>query len=124
MSNGDSVPKRHRTVADFVADPAFVDWIIHPTPQAIAYWQKWQRNHADQREALEEARRLVIIHYWKEQTLSQTEKTSSPDHTSQKLNSRSILRTNAQKQYSLYLIAGTAVTTITLLILVFLLLNR
>lgn len=51
----------HRTIVDFVADTAFVDWIIQPTPEATTYWQRWQKEHPQLRETLEDARRAVLL---------------------------------------------------------------
>lgn len=51
----------YRTIVDFVVDTAFVDWIIRPTPEATTYWQRWQKDHPQLRDTLEDARRAVLL---------------------------------------------------------------
>lgn len=65
-----------------MADPSFVEWILQPTPQTVVYWRRWQEEHLDQQDILEEARRTVLLLHFKETNFSQRDATDLQDRIS------------------------------------------
>lgn len=43
------------------ADPAFIEWVQHPTPANTAVWEQWLARHSDQSAELHLARQLVTM---------------------------------------------------------------
>lgn len=43
------------------ADPAFIDWVQHPTPANTGVWEQWLAQHPDQLADLQLARQLVTM---------------------------------------------------------------
>lgn len=48
------------TIADFVKDDFFLEWVRHPTAEAEEFWEQWLKLHPDQKTELLQARRLVL----------------------------------------------------------------
>lgn len=48
------------TTDDFLLDPEFISWVKNPTPDKDRYWQLWIEAHPGCREAMLEARELVL----------------------------------------------------------------
>lgn len=44
---------------EFVLDDAFRAWVLTPTPEADAFWHRYQRDHPSQREVIQQATVLV-----------------------------------------------------------------
>ena len=47
------------TVADFVADPFFQQWILSQDEMANTFWKKWLQNHPEKRADIQEAATLI-----------------------------------------------------------------
>jgi ferric-dicitrate binding protein FerR (iron transport regulator) len=43
------------------ADPAFIEWVQHPTPANTAVWERWLSQHPDRSAELHLARQLVTV---------------------------------------------------------------
>lgn len=48
------------TVADFVGDPFFRDWVLRPDSDHEEFWQEWCQLHPEKVEIIDEARRLLF----------------------------------------------------------------
>jgi ferric-dicitrate binding protein FerR (iron transport regulator) len=48
------------TVADFVGDPFFRDWVLRPDSDHEEFWQEWCRLHPEKVETIDEARRVLF----------------------------------------------------------------
>ncbi|QJD79320.1 FecR family protein [Spirosoma rhododendri] len=51
----------YRSAEALAADPAFIDWIQHPTPTNTAVWEQWLAQHPDQLADIQLARQLVTL---------------------------------------------------------------
>jgi len=49
------------SLEDFVLDDAFRAWVLTPTPEADAFWLRYQRDNSSQREAIQQAT-VVVLH--------------------------------------------------------------
>jgi transmembrane sensor len=38
------------TLSDFIADPFFQDWVIHPEGGAATFWDDWVQRHPEKTE--------------------------------------------------------------------------
>jgi transmembrane sensor len=47
------------TLSDFIADPFFQDWVIHPEGGAAMFWNDWVPRHPEKAEMIREARMLL-----------------------------------------------------------------
>lgn len=47
------------TLSDFVSDPFFQDWVIHPDGEEAGFWDDWMQRHPEKAEMLREARTLL-----------------------------------------------------------------
>jgi ferric-dicitrate binding protein FerR (iron transport regulator) len=47
------------TLSDFIADPFFQDWVIHPEGEAAMFWDDWVPRHPEKAEMIREARMLL-----------------------------------------------------------------
>ncbi|MBF9254483.1 FecR domain-containing protein [Pontibacter sp. 172403-2] len=48
-------------VADFAADDFFIQWVKNPTAAGNQFWIKWLADNPAKQEAIQEARKLVVI---------------------------------------------------------------
>ncbi len=51
----------YRSAEALAADPAFIEWVQHPTPANTAVWEQWLSQHPDQSAELPLARQLVTM---------------------------------------------------------------
>src|SRR5580698_4496483 len=52
------------TLSDFISDPFFQDWVIHPEGEAASFWEDWVKRHPENAELIREARTLLeSIHF-------------------------------------------------------------
>lgn len=51
---------------DFMCDPFFQDWVIHPEGQQAAFWEDWVRQYPEKAKMIGEARLLLQAMYFKE----------------------------------------------------------
>ena len=103
----------HHTVADFLADPFFEQWITHPTPKSTTHWQQWQKEHPDRLAALEEARRIILHrHLNKVNPIIEDAEVSPPSRVStNKLPQKTFLR------WLLFIGVGTAILILFVILL-------
>jgi transmembrane sensor len=47
------------TLSDFINDPFFQDWVIHPEGETASFWEDWVLRHPEQAEMIREARMLL-----------------------------------------------------------------
>ena len=47
------------TLSDFVGDPFFQDWVIHPEGEVAAFWDDWMQQHPEKTEMIREARMFL-----------------------------------------------------------------
>jgi ferric-dicitrate binding protein FerR (iron transport regulator) len=47
------------TLSDFIGDPFFQDWVIHPEGETAAFWAAWTKEHPEKAEMIREARMLL-----------------------------------------------------------------
>lgn len=50
----------NRSVDDFLNDPDFVRWVLHPTKTGILYWEKWQKANPKGKDNLLKAREIIL----------------------------------------------------------------
>ena len=50
---------KHFTATDFAAEPAFIQWVLHPDAESTEFWEEWLRTHPEKYETLQSARQLV-----------------------------------------------------------------
>lgn len=55
---------------DFICDPFFQDWILHPETEAAAWWEEWMTSHPERTETIRDARVLLQSLYFEEQVPS------------------------------------------------------
>lgn len=55
------MPYEDYQVYDFVADPFFRRWVLAPDEEVCAFWDLWEQNHPDNRQILQQARKLVLL---------------------------------------------------------------
>ncbi|MEM6844789.1 MAG: FecR family protein [Bacteroidota bacterium] len=48
------------SVADFLQDPYFYEWVRYPTKEHDAFWESWLINYPAKRETLEQARQVLL----------------------------------------------------------------
>jgi transmembrane sensor len=58
---------------DFLLDESFKKWLMDPDPATIHFWESWLANHPQKREAVEEAKELLGLIQFRNQTLSEDE---------------------------------------------------
>ncbi len=46
-------------IEDFICDPAFQDWIIHPDAENELFWQEWIRHYPEKAATVQQARSLL-----------------------------------------------------------------
>ena len=51
---------RKFTVADFICDEHFQDWIIRPDEQTDDFWEKWQRSNPDKIDKINLAKKVLL----------------------------------------------------------------
>ena len=66
----------NNTIFDFLSDQDFINWVKNPTPDKDRYWQLWLETHPDCREAMLEARELILSMKFQLPTASHEEKLS------------------------------------------------
>lgn len=54
------------TVADFIGDEYFQDWVIHPDRQKNEFWNNWLKSHTDKTEIVEQAKKVLLNIQFKE----------------------------------------------------------
>ena len=60
MTNGkDSVRYTDFGIGEFISDPFFQDWVIHPDAESTIFWEEWTRQHPEKASMIEEARRFL-----------------------------------------------------------------
>ena len=68
--------RSHYTTGYFLRDREFVSWVKQPTPEKDRYWQLWMEAHPGSREAMLEARELILSMKFQLPGASQEEKLS------------------------------------------------
>jgi transmembrane sensor len=58
---------------DFLLDESFKKWLLDPDPQTIYFWETWLANHPEKRETIEEAKELLGLIQFRNQTLASDE---------------------------------------------------
>jgi transmembrane sensor len=72
MTNGENNGRYEAYgVPDFICDPFFQDWIIHPEGTTAAWWEDWMINHPEKNTAVTEARQLLQAMYFQEHVPSE-----------------------------------------------------
>lgn len=56
---------------DFLLDESFKKWLLDPDPASIYFWETWLANHPEKREAVNEAKELLGLIQFRNQTLSE-----------------------------------------------------
>jgi ferric-dicitrate binding protein FerR (iron transport regulator) len=46
--------------ADFIRNDFFVEWVLHPTPEADEFWEHWLKLHPDKKKEVLLARKLML----------------------------------------------------------------
>jgi len=60
MTNGENSGRyADYGMPDFICDPFFQDWILHPDGESAAFWEEWVRQHPEKTNAIEEATLLL-----------------------------------------------------------------
>ena len=68
MTNGNNSGRYARYgVQDFICDPFFQDWILHPEATAAAWWEEWMTSHPEKTETINDAKMLLQSLYFEEQ---------------------------------------------------------
>lgn len=68
MTNGDNNGRyAGYGVPDFICDPFFQDWIIHPEGESAAWWGDWMTQHPEMTATVSEAIQLLQSLYFEEQ---------------------------------------------------------
>jgi len=68
MTNGDNNGRyAGYGVPEFICDPFFQDWIIHPEGESAAWWEDWMTLHPERTATVSEARQLLQSLYFEEQ---------------------------------------------------------
>jgi ferric-dicitrate binding protein FerR (iron transport regulator) len=49
------------TIEDFSSDEYFIDWVLQPTPDTIAFWEAWQQAHPERKITIVQARQVVRL---------------------------------------------------------------
>lgn len=57
------------TSEEFAADEFFQQWILQPDINSNTYWENWLRQHPEKREAIEEARQIILMFGYQEEGL-------------------------------------------------------
>jgi ferric-dicitrate binding protein FerR (iron transport regulator) len=60
-------------LSEFIADPFFQDWVIHPEGEAATFWDDWVQRHPEKAEMIREARMLLESVGFEEQLPSEEE---------------------------------------------------
>jgi len=55
------------TLSDFISDPFFQDWVIHPEGETASFWEDWVQRHPEKAEMIREARTLLESVHFEEQ---------------------------------------------------------
>lgn len=55
---------------DFLLDASFKKWLLDPDPETIRFWETWLARHPEKRETIEEAKELLSLIQFRNQTLS------------------------------------------------------
>jgi transmembrane sensor len=65
MKRGDIRGQYSRfTLSDFIGDPFFQDWVIHPEGETASFWEDWVQRHTEKAEMIREARTLLeSVHF-------------------------------------------------------------
>jgi len=67
MTNGDNNGRyAGYGVPEFICDPFFQDWIIHPQGESAAWWQDWMIRHPEKTTTVSDARQLLQSLYFEE----------------------------------------------------------
>ncbi|MEM1123103.1 MAG: FecR domain-containing protein [Bacteroidota bacterium] len=61
------------TVIDFAEDPEFIQWVRGDSPRAIAFWEKWVKNHPEKTSLVNEAKQLVSAIRFREEEPSEAQ---------------------------------------------------
>jgi len=68
MTNGDNNGRyAGYGVPEFICDPFFQDWIIHPEGESAAWWEEWMQSHPEKKPTVSDARQLLQSLYFEEQ---------------------------------------------------------
>jgi transmembrane sensor len=54
------------TAKDFALDDDFIDWVRNPNAQTRVFWEDWMGRHPHQKDAIEEARQMVLLFHFRE----------------------------------------------------------
>jgi transmembrane sensor len=61
MTNGENSGRyADYDMPDFICDPFFQEWIIHPDGGHAAFWEGWVRQHPEKAQTIDEARLLLL----------------------------------------------------------------
>lgn len=50
----------HYDLEDYLTDPQFINWVLHPDNENKIFWEEWLRSHPDHREKISHARHLLL----------------------------------------------------------------
>lgn len=47
-------------IEDFLSDPEFKNWVLHPTESSQLFWKNWMESHSDQKKVIQSAREIIL----------------------------------------------------------------
>jgi transmembrane sensor len=47
-------------IEDFLSDPEFKNWVLHPTDSSQLFWKNWMESHSNQKRAIQSAREIIL----------------------------------------------------------------
>ena len=63
---------RNYNLENFVADDAFVNWVLNPTDESNAFWNQWISEHPDKKETIQSAKSFIKNIYVAEEQFAAT----------------------------------------------------
>ena len=47
-------------IEDFLSDPEFKNWVLHPTESSQLFWKNWVESHSNQKKVIQSAREIIL----------------------------------------------------------------